>query len=167
MDFASPANVRGKGDIRGPLERHLRALQDAIRPLQTWGQAYSSSNRTFTNTSFLDLDALTGGSGTLPALAVTLETGSQIKVTISANLSNANLGAFAVLGYRISGATTAAANDEFSLFYESSAASDQIQNSWVSTRLITPGLNTFELQARSTAGTAFLRRATLLIELLS
>jgi hypothetical protein len=127
-------------------------------------QESDSGNRTFTNTGFLDLDALTGGAGTLPAVAVTVTTGTRVKVTITANISNATLGAVTAVGYRISGTTTAAAADGFTLFYESGAANDQIQASWSSVRAVTAGSNTFELQARVTAGTGFLQRPEIIVE---
>ena len=110
--------------------------------------------RTFTNTSFLDLDALTGGSGSINAEAVTVTTNTAALVIIGARISNSDLGESTIVGYRISGATTQTASAVRSLLYESGAANDAIQASWVQVATgLTAGSNTFEMQAEVTGGT--------------
>lgn len=112
--------------------------------------ANNSDDRTFTNTGFLDLDALTGGAGTMAAVAVTVTTGTLVTVQFGCTMSNS--AGITLLGFRVSGATTIAA---------ASAASVRVQQTTaqlytVSIALpvtVTAGSNAFELQASVTAGT--------------
>lgn len=122
------------------------------------------NSRTFTNTSFLDLDALTGGSGTITAVAATVTTGTRALVTISAQLQNDTLNAVSLLSYRVSGATTVAASDDWSALARAAVANDAttVTRSRIHTGL-TAGSNTFEVQARVTGGTGTILRIDLTV----
>jgi hypothetical protein len=110
---------------------------------------------TFTNAGYLDLDALTGGAGSLTAVADTVEIGASGRalVIISAQFSGNTLGVFSLLSVRFSGATTQAATDSWCAFFQVWAAGRQGQTSRA--RVFT-GLNigttTVECQARAIVG---------------
>lgn len=127
-------------------------VRDNLTFLTTVDEANDLANtRTFTNTSFLDLDALTGGSGTLAACAVSVVTGTRALVHMcAASVSSSGTGTTA-LGYRISGATTVAASSTLALRTSGVAA---MLVGGTRTHLVeglTAGTNVFELQAITTA----------------
>jgi len=125
----------------------------------------NQDSRTFTNTGFLDLDVLTGGAGTVGAVIVPVSTGVAAKVTMTARLANTGIGGITFLGVRVSGATTVVANDGHALMFESGAAADIFQGSFTYViEGLSTGVNTFELQARCTAGTSTLARPYLIVE---
>ena len=121
----------------------------------TGGFNQQTSSRTFTNTSFLDLDALTGGSGSIDAITVSLTSAvnHNVMVAISAKIFNTTAGSSTSVGFRISGATTLAADTNRSLTYESSADNDLIRAGWVGAFAVSAGTNTIEMQARVTGNT--------------
>lgn len=83
--------------------------------------------------------------------SVTLGTGNRALVSIYANLSNSAAGNRTWMAYAVSGATTIAANDTFSINHSSSGGMR-----WGASFLVTGltvGTNTFTLQYRVTAGT--------------
>lgn len=123
-----------------------------------------ANSRTFTNTGFLDLDALTGGAGSLSAVSVSLTTGTSAVVAVSGNMANSTAGALTILSYRISGATTQIADNDWALIVESGNAADAYAVSCVSSQLaLTPGVNVFELQAAVNTGTGTLSRPHLVV----
>jgi hypothetical protein len=104
----------------------------------------------FTNTSMLDLNNLTGGTGVFPNVAVSLLTGASALVSVYAAAMSATSGAV-IMGYRISGASTvasaaavAARNAQAALV---SGAFSHIRTG------LTPGVNVFTLQAQMAGGT--------------
>lgn len=124
--------------------------------------ASNDDSRTFTNTARLDLDALTGGAGTIGAIAVSLDTGTEAIVIMSAFMAVNTLGATVTIGYKVSGATTIAGAG--SMQHESGAISDLDELSWMGhEKGLTPGANTFEMQASVSAGTGDLRRPRLAV----
>jgi len=123
--------------------------------------ASNTSDRTFTNTSALDLDALTGGAGTMTAVAVTVTTGTLAIVTLSAIASNTAGVVF--LSYRVSGATTIAASGPIGCRRED-AASQEVTSAFAHVVTLTAGVNVFELQASVTAGTGRLLSPALVVE---
>lgn len=131
------------------------AAQVQARVIPSGAQQVGTLNsRTFTNTSFADLDALTGGSGTIPAHAVTVQTGTRALVGFGASTIS-NTGGTIYLSYRVSGDTTIAAADTGKNLRNSDSA--LIGASYVDlTSALTPGTNTFELQARVSGGTGTL-----------
>lgn len=91
-------------------------------------------------------------------VTVTVTTGTKALVGLFGTLSNDTGGSFILLAYRVSGATTIAASDSSSLFYESSNANDQLRASAVFLReSLTAGSNTFTLQVRVNANTGRLQ----------
>ena len=107
-----------------------------------------TGDRTFTNTGYLDLDALTGGAGSLGAVIVTVTTGTTALVCISGTLNNS--GGTTHLGYRVSGATTIAAADNESIRTSATTNSTLAMMRPVT---LTAGVNVFELQGKVTAAT--------------
>lgn len=105
-----------------------------------------ATSETTASTSFTDL-ATVGPS-------ITLTTGTKAFVMFAARVANNTGGSSCVAAVDISGATTSAASDTRSLFYESSAANDNARFSvaYIHTGL-TSGSNTFKLQYRVTGGT--------------
>ena len=137
-------------------------VRDNLNFLSGWGTNQNSDSRTYTNTGFLDLDALTGGAGSMAAVAVTVTTGTSAVVFINAFLANNTLGAFMTLGYKVSGATTIAAST--TLQHESGAASDLEEMAGMRIEdALNAGSNTFEIQAVTSAGTADIRRPRLVV----
>ena len=105
-----------------------------------------AASETTASTTFADL--------TTAGPAVTLVTGTTVRVTVSVNISNATVGAFAVMGYAVSGASTLAADDAKAAVYQSPTANAEAQFSWSTIRTdITPGTNTFTAKYRATSGT--------------
>ena len=122
----------------------------------------NTADRTFTNTTFLDLDALTGGAGSMGAVAVTMTTGTTVWVSVTATISNATDTAATVFGFRVSGATTLASTDSGILTATTSARLFTITSQIVVTPL-TAGVNTFEMQARVGSGTGRIIRPSLTV----
>lgn len=121
----------------------------------------ATSNRTFTNTSFLDLDALTGGAGSLTAVIVTVTTEATALVMINAERIF-NTAGITILSYRISGATTLAAADTLRTVMTQNTLATPGAGLILQTGL-TPGSNVFELQARVNAGTGSLFVPSLIV----
>ena len=167
--FSIPTILQRGVDIYPELSRRWTAL---VRYLQQYaadhthsggpdgglivgGQAGHSDNRTFTNTSFLDLDALTGGSGSIAAVSFSITTAEagRALIMLGCQFGNDTLGAIGTLGVNVTGATTQTANDALSFRYESSAANDICMASYVWPLTLGSGTTTFELQAKTSAGT--------------
>jgi hypothetical protein len=107
----------------------------------------NGDTRTFTNASFLDLDALTGGAGTVAAVIVSVTTETSAIVVVSANNLSASAGS-ASLTYRVSGATTIAAVAGNALRAVGIVGASKVD--YLSG--LTPGVNVFELQASVSGG---------------
>jgi hypothetical protein len=123
------------------------------------------NSRTFTNAGYLDLDALTGGAGTITAVAVSVATGTRALVMFSAEASQDTGGGFVQLSYRVSGATTVASSDVWSSFFQAPAANTgaSLNRTRVHTGL-TAGTNVFELQAKNPgAGISGISRLDLVV----
>lgn len=121
---------------------------------------------TFTNTTYLDLDAVTGGTaGSAVAVSFTSPNAGNVQVTVGGQLANGTLGARTFLGYRISGATTLASDDNDALAFESDPATTNSQSSWVTYPSVNAGSNTYELQGRVTSGTATVARTQIAVAL--
>jgi len=121
-----------------------------------------TATATYTNTSYLDLDGLTGGTPLGAGVITTVTTGTRALVIISGELWDDTANAEVFLSFRVSGATTVASADSSSLYHRGAgAANDRMGASSVHVVTLTAGVNTFELQARATAGTASLRRSRL------
>jgi hypothetical protein len=126
-------------------------VRDNFSFLTGYSTGSNGDTRTFTNTSFADLDALTGGSGTIAAVSVTVDTSTDALVLIGTSLMD-NTGGTTILGYRVSGATTIAAGDVHHVL-TSSTTNNNGANGAFHQASLNAGSNVFELQARVTAGT--------------
>jgi len=85
------------------------------------------------------------------AQAVTITTGTKVMVIVGAGIQVGTAEERGFMSYAISGATTSAASDDYSVSVCSSTAFDNDQASYVSFRTVTAGSNTFTAQFRSTA----------------
>lgn len=132
----------GTYDLAGETLADYLALDDP-------GSTGNDNDRTFTNTGFLDLDALTGGAGSMGAVATTLTTGTRAIVCVAC-AAMTNSGGITLLSCRVSGATTVAASDNNALRI---ASTTQAGGTHLMMYGLTAGSNSFELQARVTAGT--------------
>jgi hypothetical protein len=107
-----------------------------------------------TTTSGSYTPTLSGSPGTNPS--VTLVTGTSAIVTASNTSSISNAANFAAMSFAVSGATTIAATDDYTLSTQLTAGST-LSRSLVLTGL-TAGTNTFTLQYRTNATGEFGRR---------
>lgn len=107
-----------------------------------------ASAESTTSTSFTDLATV--------GPTVTTTTGPTALVLVTAQMSNNTAGVISRAGFEVSGATTVAAAEVFSLAYESGAANDSMQASFsIIYSGLTSGSNTFAMKYKSqTAGTA-------------
>ena len=97
--------------------------------------------------------------------AVTIVTGDTALVTVSANISNDTAGAFAVMGYAITGATSKIAGDAIALVYQSPDNDREMQASWSSLRKdLTPGTNTFTCKYRACSNVMKAGRRNITVE---
>ena len=162
MTYADAANSMGGRLALGAAGEFM--VSDGSAP--TWkGFASSQQNAsafTFTNGSFLALDAVTGGTAG-SAVSVTATTGTKVLLMWRARFANSSAGAVGFLSYSISGATTQAASAAQALAFESSAANDQIYAGTQDLVAVTAGSNTFELEARTTAGTQTMQYTELIV----
>lgn len=122
--------------------------------------ASNTDSRTFTNTAYADLDALTGGAGTMGAVIVTATTGTSAEVSWSAAFGTS--ASTICISFRVSGATTLASDDSRRIGKQGADVVDA-GRSLVLTGL-TAGVNTFELQAKVlAAATGTIARPTLTV----
>lgn len=137
-------------------------VRDNLDFLAGWESALSNQDITgFTNTSYADLDALTTAPFSSPVI-VSVLTGTTAQVTIScARVSQTTAGTL-FLGYRISGATTRAADDDFGVRYAAGGAIISSTFTHLATGL-TAGTNTFELQAKVTSNSGNLSNPSILV----
>lgn len=107
--------------------------------------------QTTTSTSYTDL--------TSAGPSVTVTTGTIALVSIVAAIQNNTAGQTSYVGVDISGATSAAANDNQSLHFESTVATDEIRTSvcYIQDGLAA-GSNTFKMQYRVSGGTGAWQR---------
>lgn len=136
-------------------------VRDQFSFLETIDGSSNTDSRTFTNTGYLDLDALTGGAGTITAVAVTVTTGTRVLVTVAGQVTNS--GGQTFLSYRVSGATTLAASDSTALWVNATAVGFGASfESLLET--LNAGSNTFELQAKVSASTGTLNDPRLIVK---
>lgn len=101
----------------------------------------------FTNTAYADLDALTTDPLSA-ALTVTVNTMTTAIVMLGANIFQKNTAGNTFMSYRISGATTRASSDLYSIRVGSAVAGIlSVSYPFIATGL-TAGTNVFEAQAR-------------------
>ena len=166
----SIATVLQRGiDLYPELTRRWTNLQDYLQQFAadhthsggpdgafiTGGFDQQTSSRTFTNTTFRDLNGLTGGGGSIAAVRVSLKSAvdHNILVAISARISNDTAGSSTRVGFKIVTATTLTANENRSLTYESGSNNDLIRAGWVGAFAVNAGTNAVELQASVSANT--------------
>ena len=112
------------------------------------------NSRTFTNAGYLDLDALTGGAGSIAAVSASVVSGTRLLIIITAQL-----GPEALISYRISGDTTVAASDDWCAY----SGSTLITTSRSRIHTVTAGTNVVEMVAKVASGTGTILRADLVV----
>lgn len=122
----------------------------------TLSSATVATSQTTTSTTYADL--------TTSGPAVTVTTGTKGFVTLTSTMSNNTTGAFAYMGFAVSGATTTAAADTSALidqFYTGTAIS---RSSAGCTSTLTAGSNTFTSKYKVSSNTGtFYDRVILVI----
>ncbi len=109
---------------------------------------------TGTNSSYLTLANLTGGSAFGGEVEVTVTTGTEALVLFAAQMQTTTAGGNTLMSYGVSGATTVSPDDNQAIQYESSGTGDVAQFSTFHFATgLTAGSNVFKLYARVTAGT--------------
>ena len=117
-------------------------------------QDTDAGSGTGTNSSYLTLANLTGGSAFGGEVEVTVTTGTEALVLFAAQLRSSGAGGNILVSYSVSSATTVSPDDDHAMQYESSNAADVAQFGSFHFRTgLTAGSNVFTLQARVTAGT--------------
>jgi hypothetical protein len=116
-----------------------------------------------THTSLTYTATLSGSPGINPS--VTLVTGTSALVTISANQQNGTISTSAYTSFAVSGATTLAASDEFSVHLDMSTAGFfTTLTRTVAITGLTAGTNTFTLNYRRSAGTFNVNRRSIVVK---
>jgi len=114
-------------------------------------------------TSYISLASaswITGG-----AVQVTLDTDTKALVHLSALLRNDTAGAITVMSFAVSGATTLGASDARSIQFESNAANDRAEfGTTILLDSLTAGSNTFDIEAKVTAGTGSISRPRIIVQ---
>lgn len=159
MSWTSPATVT-TGQLMTAAFWNQQ-VRDNFSFLTTIDGAGSADSRTFTNTGFLDLDALTGGAGTIAAVSVSIATGDTALVTVSAATIQGS-GGNAYLSYKVSGASTIAADVSARTLRALSIGLGASRTDLLTG--LTPGTNVFELQAMVTGGTGTLTVPELIVQ---
>lgn len=150
---AATASFRtlGTGATQAAAGNHTHAA--TLVPSQT----YIATSETTTSTSYADL-ATVG-----PAVTVTVGSSGRVMVITRADISNSLAASPTFMSYAVSGASTAAASDDFAL----RSNGEEFAASLVTIETgFTPGSTTFTAKYRVVAGTGtFLRRSLIVIPL--
>ncbi len=121
---------------------------------RTPAQDVDAGSGTGTNTSYLTLANLTGGTPFGGEVEVAATTGTDAIVFIGASVASSTAGAITRLSYSVSGATTIGANNDFALSFESPFTGDHLQAAtFHMVTTLTGGSNTFTLEGLVSAGT--------------
>lgn len=122
------------------------------------------NSRTFTNTGYLDLDALTGGAGSITSVAATVVTGTRALVMMTTQLANTLANNWTGISYRVSGATTVVASDAWLTAFLSdvNGSFGTVSRTRIHTGL-TAGTNTFTVQAKVGGATGDISRTDLVV----
>lgn len=153
--YADAANSMGSRLAIGAANTHLVSTGSAPvwRGITT---DVDSGSATTTSTSYVTLTNFTGFSADVE---VTVTTGTVALILFKGQLSNNTAGSNTFLSYSVSGATTLAAADGFSVEYEASNANDRAGFGGFNLRAgLTAGSNVFTLEGRVSAGTGTMGR---------
>ena len=159
--FADAANSMGSRLAIGAATRHM--VSDGSAPV--WRQVATdvdTGTQSDTGTSFSTLANWGFGGGS--EVEVTLTTGTAALVLFKGDLSNDTGGSQCRMSYSISGATTVAAGDTTSIFYESSNAADAATLTGFDLRTgLTAGSNVFTLEGRVSGNTGTIVRPEIVV----
>lgn len=123
---------------------------------RTIKQATVSATETRTLTSFGDL--------TTVGPSVTVTTGTKAMFVVTAQISNSTVGAYSIVSYSATGATSISASDEWALLLKNAGSTQNMAVSHVSFQTLTAGSHTVTMKYRVTSGTGtFLRRRLIVI----
>ena len=137
-------------------------IRDNLGFLAGWEGDFENQDVTgFTNTAYADLDALTAAPFS-NAVSVSVVTGTEALVIVSVVRITQVTSGTCFLSYRVSGATTLAADDDFGLRCSIITSVQSMSVIQVRTGL-TAGTNVFELQARVTANSANMSNPSIVV----
>ena len=160
--YADAANSMGSRLAIGAANTHL--VSDGTDPV--WGAIGTdtdSAQATWTNGSYLKLDALTGGTPLGGSVEVAVTTGTQALVLWKARLETSAAGSITSMSYSVSGASTISAGDTQAIWYESSGNGDVANFGGFDLVTVTAGANTFALEAKVNGGTGSLQHAEIIV----
>lgn len=112
--------------------------------------ALVATSETTSNAAYVDL--------TTPGPAVTMVTGSQALVTLSAQFQNGTANGSSAMSVAVSGATTIAASDTVAIWFSGGAATNVLFARFGDTFIVTgltPGANIFTAKYKCPGGTGF------------
>lgn len=160
MAWTAPRTwVTGELVTAALLNTHLR--DNLLHLGESAGLTVDDTVTGFTNTSYADMDALTTDQLNAPVV-VTVDTMTAALVIISASRTVMNTSGNMLISYRVSGASTVASNDNFSINIATAASTAGRTFVHAKTGL-TAGSNTFEMQARVTANNGTIQTPTIAV----
>lgn len=117
----------------------------------------------FTNTVYLSLANVSGGTSLPGEVSVTVTTGTNAIVFYRAYIENNTSHEETLLSFSVSTATTLGASDTRAVSHEGAAGSTTRVGSFTFLSALNAGTNLFTLQARVSAGTGEIRHAELFV----
>lgn len=167
-------------NVRDNLSYLKTEMDGNFRALATAGSQYPVStgantvvSRTYGNAAVLTNSTTTAATYGAPSVgtvgpAVTLTTGTAVKVTMNATCANSLASTFSAASYAISGATTVAASDNYRVIVEQGTINLLVASTFVHIHTgLTAGSNTFTMQYRTetaTSSTAAFTNRELIVE---
>ena len=122
----------------------------AASAVSAQGSSYVATSQSTASTSYV---------GLATAQTVTLTTGTQVLVIITANMEQTAVGQQTSASFAVSGATTIASSDAYRMRFNQTTASYDWTLTAVFPLTVTAGVNTFTMQYKVTGGTGvFLNR---------
>jgi hypothetical protein len=92
-------------------------------------------------------------------------TGTTALIHIRADVFNNGLGAYALVGVAVSGATTLAASDDYAMFHKMAVVDNQISyGTTLALAGLTAGTNTFTMQYKVNASTGSFGRRSITVQ---
>ncbi len=157
--YADAANSMGSRLAIGAATTHL--VSDGSAPVwRAVATDVDTGTDTGASTSYVTLAAAAPSDWAFATeIEVTVTTGTVALVLLKAQLSNNTGGSGTFLSYSVSSATTVAASDNHSIFYESSNANDSAEFGGFDLRTgLTAGSNVFTLEGRVNGNTGTIQR---------
>lgn len=160
MAWTAPATVT-TGDLMTAAFWNTQVRDNLLHLGESSGLTVDDTVTGFTNTSYADMDALTTDTLNAP-VAVTVDTMTTAIVIVSCRTIVQATSGNAFMSYRVSGASTIASDDDFSVF--ATTAANNASRTFAHTRTgLTAGSNVFEVQARVSANSATIQSPGIIV----